>query len=147
MIEATRENIVVTISMNRRVQWLIAQALRDKTMQIINWQDLSRISGNLKTPAIVSSLLVLPFIALELINRRSLPQGFPIVLFLIMWLLPLSFILILMPILRKQRSEKPSMKNLLSLLPRVGLLIFIAWFWVGLVLDQMPCFLGVPNCD
>ena len=115
-------------------------------MQIINWHAFSRLSGNLKTPAVVSSFLVLPFITLELINRRSLPQGFPVVLFLLMWLLPLSFILILMPILRKQRSEQPSTK-LLSLLPRVGLLIFIVWFWVGLVLDQMPCFLGVPNCD
>ena len=116
-------------------------------MQIINWNILSRLPGNLKTPAIISSVLVLPFITLELINRRSLPQGFPVVLFVVMWLLPLAFILTLMPILRNLRAEKRSMTNPLSLLPRVGLLIFIAWFWVSLILDQMPCFLGVPNCD
>lgn len=116
-------------------------------MQMINWNTLSRIPGDFKTPALISSFLVLPFIALELINRRSLPEGFPVVLFVSMWLLPLSFILILMPILRNLRAEKRSKTNLLSLIPRVVLLIFIAWFWVGLVLDQMPCFLGVPNCD
>jgi hypothetical protein len=32
-------------------------------------------------------------------------------------------------------------------LPRIATLIFIAWMWVAVVLDQMPCFLGVPNCD
>jgi hypothetical protein len=23
----------------------------------------------------------------------------------------------------------------------------IAWLWISIVLDRMPCFLGVPNCD
>jgi hypothetical protein len=26
-------------------------------------------------------------------------------------------------------------------------LILLAWLWVGLIHDQMPCFLGVPNCN
>jgi len=26
-------------------------------------------------------------------------------------------------------------------------LILIAWLWAGALVDQMPCFLGVPNCD
>ena len=25
--------------------------------------------------------------------------------------------------------------------------LFIAWLRVSIVVDQMPCFLGVPNCD
>jgi hypothetical protein len=29
----------------------------------------------------------------------------------------------------------------------IAILGFIAYAWAGLVLDQMPCFLGVPNCD
>jgi hypothetical protein len=28
-----------------------------------------------------------------------------------------------------------------------ALLILIALAWSGIVADQMPCFLGVPNCD
>lgn len=27
------------------------------------------------------------------------------------------------------------------------LALTLAFLWVGLVSDQMPCFLGVPNCD
>jgi hypothetical protein len=30
---------------------------------------------------------------------------------------------------------------------KVGALIFIAWMWVSTVIDQVPCFMGVPNCD
>jgi hypothetical protein len=26
-------------------------------------------------------------------------------------------------------------------------LIIIAWLWGSVILDQMPCFLGVPKCD
>lgn len=110
-------------------------------------EHLTRIPGNLKAPAIISLLVVLPFVILELVNRRNLPQDFPVMLFLTMWLLPLFFILALMPILRNLRAANRSPINPLSLVPRVLLMIFIAWFWIGLTLDQMPCFLGVPNCD
>jgi hypothetical protein len=30
---------------------------------------------------------------------------------------------------------------------RVSLVGLFAWLGVGLLIDQMPCFLGVPNCD
>jgi hypothetical protein len=26
-------------------------------------------------------------------------------------------------------------------------LLFVAWLWIGILIDQMPCFLGVQNCD
>jgi hypothetical protein len=55
----------------------------------------------------------------------------------------LSFFVLLMPLVRRLGAEK-SMNHLI-VWPRV--VILIAWMWVGLVVDQMPCFLGVPNCD
>ena len=116
-------------------------------MRISDWNILSRFPGNLKTPAIISSVPVLPFIVLELINRRSLPGGFHFMLIILLWLLPLSFMLILLSILRDPQAGKRRMASSLNLLTRVACLIFLAWFWVGLILDQMPCFLGVPNCD
>ena len=108
---------------------------------------LSRTSDNLKAPAIVSSVLVLPFMILEFVNSRGFHEGFPIVLFVFMWLLPMAFIVILMPILRSLPAGNRTMPSPLSLFPRVVLLLLIAWLWVSLVQDQMPCFLGVPNCD
>jgi hypothetical protein len=108
---------------------------------------LSGTAGNLKAAVIGSSVLVLPFIILELVNRRDYPNGFPILLFGFMWLMALVFIVILMPIQRSQHATNQSVPSSVSLLPRIVLLILIAWMWVSLVIDQMPCFLGVPNCD
>jgi hypothetical protein len=95
----------------------------------------------------VSSVLVLPFIVLELVNRRSYHEGFPIPLFGLTWLLPLSFMLIATPIVRSLSAGRSSLSNRLSLLAGVILLVLIAWLWVGIIIDQMPCFLGVPLCD
>lgn len=108
---------------------------------------LSGTSGNLKAAIIGSSVLVLPFIILELVNRRDFPNGFPIPLFGFMWLMALTFIVILMPILRSYQASNQTAPSSLSVLPRIVLLALIAWIWVSLVIDQMPCFLGVPNCD
>jgi hypothetical protein len=60
--------------------------------------------ANFKSPAILSSILVLPFMILEWANRRSFNQGFPIPLFGILWLLPVLFILTVMPNLRNKRA-------------------------------------------
>jgi nitric oxide reductase activation protein len=116
-------------------------------MDILKQHDRSGTFENLKTPAIISSVLLLPFMILELVNRRNLNADFPVVLFVFMWLLALSFMAILMPILRSLPAGNRNALNPLSVLPRIFLSILIAWLWVGLVRDQMPCFLGVPNCD
>lgn len=36
-----------------------------------------------------------------------------------------------------------------SLKPTAGIaaLILLAWLWIGLTRDRIPCFLGIPNCD
>ena len=85
---------------------------------------------------------------MEVINRRSFNKGFPVLLFVIMWLPPVMFILILMPLVRSLRQAGNGIlacrgKLLLS----VTFLVLIAIVWTGALIDQMPCFLGVPNCD
>ena len=102
---------------------------------------------DLRTPAIVSSLLVLPFMILELANRWSYPGGFPIGLFGILWLLPFVSTLFLVLLLRRLPTGNRSSAYFLGLLPRLVILLPIAWPWAGLIPDQIPCFLGVPNCD
>jgi hypothetical protein len=101
----------------------------------------------LKSPALISLLLVLPLAVLELVNRRNFNEGFPIPLFGILWFLPAAFILIVMPIMRNAQAGNNLMENPISLLLRVALLGFIAWMWTGILIDQMPCFLGIPLCD
>ena len=92
---------------------------------------------------IVGAIVVVTFMILELFNRRddfgNFLANFPIPLFVVMWLLSAAFVGLVMSL--------PRSSSLLRLVPRVVLVILIAWLWVGLVADQMPCFLGVPNCD
>ena len=95
----------------------------------------------LRAPTIIATLLVLPLVALELVNRRSIGEPFPFPLFVILWVLPFIFMLTLLSLLRTPRSLS------LILLARIGVLVFVAAVWVFALVDQFPCFLGVPNCD
>ena len=120
------------------------------TMDIMKRHARSSMARDLGRQAIISLGLVLPFMILELINRRNLQEGlhgFPVPLFGLMWLLSFAFIFTLIPIVRSLRAENRNLTDRLTLLSRVLLLTVIAWIWVSLVMDQMPCFLGVPNCD
>jgi hypothetical protein len=116
-------------------------------MQIINRRIMASMPARLRTAAIISSALVLPFMILELTNRRGLGEGFPIALFGLMWLLPFLFILILTPILHHLRARPGTVASPQNVWLRVAVLLLIAWLWVVVTLDQLPCFLGIPNCD
>ena len=107
---------------------------------------MSNLLTTLRAPVIIGFILVLPLMGLELINRPYTSGNFPFPLFVLLWLLPVIFMLLLIPVVRMFRTEK-NVKGSFSLLARVAVMIALAWFWIGIVLDQMPCFLGVPNCD
>ena len=88
---------------------------------------------------IAGAIAVLPFAALELVNRRSFDEGLPFVLFGLLWVLAAAFVGILATVVRHRRAW--------GLIAGIAALIAIAWVWGSIVADQMPCFLGVPNCD
>jgi len=104
-------------------------------------------AGDLSRPEVVSSALVLPFILLELVNRQAFHEPFPVPHFAILWLVPVSFTLILTPVVRMLRRREPTGARALSTTASIVSLILLAWLWIGLIHDQMPCFLGVPHCD
>ena len=114
-------------------------------MENLNTVPGTAMPRNLITHAMISLVLVLPFMVLELINRRNFFTDFPVPLFGMMWLLTFSFILLLMPVARSLRKKQ--LRNPLGLAARVVLLAIVASIWIRLVVDQLPCFLGVPNCD
>jgi hypothetical protein len=101
------------------------------------------------TAAAASLLTVLPFVALELRNASG-SRGFvhlPYPLFAMLWLLPFAFILAAAPIVRIIRAGNSLLAHPGAVLTRVAMLGLVAFLWASLVQDQMPCFLGVPNCD
>ena len=194
---------------------------------------------SLGSSALISLLLILPFMIMEVVNRRDLNEDFPVVLFFVMWFNLFAISLILLPIVLGRRTGTHDMTDpvsaqgntlltnpksaaiisvalilasgILPLLDSVGwlsldrlfngpnpqvaylpgqilslglilfpvaagvvagrpivrtlraggslfahlinliivgvILFLFAWGVVGLIVDQWPCFMGVPNCD
>lgn len=100
-------------------------------------------------PALISFILVLPLAILESLNNTITKQSAPglIVLFGLLWLLQMAFIVILVPIVQSVRAGNSVMANPISILYRIATLVLIVMMWVGLIIDQIPCFMGVANCD
>ena len=96
---------------------------------------------------LISATLVAPFIVLQWVNRRAFHEGFPFLLFTFMSLHSLLIVLSLTPALGRLRAERSPR----ALKPGhwAGLLlgVFLIYVYVNVVIDQLPCFLGVPNCD
>lgn len=62
-------------------------------------------------------------------------------------LLPLGFIISFTPIARNVRIGKSFAANPINLLTAAALFISIATLISFFVIDQYPCWIGVPNCD
>ena len=59
----------------------------------------------------------------------------------------LAFMLILRPTATILRNRARRLPEHLGVFLGLCLMILITLLWVGVVADQMPCFMGVPNCD
>jgi hypothetical protein len=98
-------------------------------------------------PAVFGVAAVVPFAILEGINSGGFSEGFPAVLFGFLWLLSAAFAFVLRPIVLDAREGYPILARPGSLALRVAALTALACAWGAIVMDQMPCLLGVPNCD
>ena len=94
--------------------------------------------ANLKTfgaSALISFLFILPFIILEVVNRRRFNEEFPFNLFFVMWLNLFAISLILLPVVRswwKRNPDKaepvPAQRNTLLTSPRSATIISVVLF-------------------
>jgi hypothetical protein len=64
------------------------------------------------SPALISFLLILPFMIMEIVNRRNFDEEFPFMLFSVLWLNLFAVSIILLPIVRGRRTRNPDMANL-----------------------------------
>lgn len=99
------------------------------------------------TSVLIGSALVVPFIVLQWLNRRAFHEDFPFALFIFMSLHSLFIVLSLRPVARRLRSQR----SLIALTPGhwagLALSAVLALLYLNVVIDQFPCFIGVPNCD
>lgn len=109
---------------------------------------MKSIKRDLGVAAIISFILVLPLALLEALNNTITKENVSglLLLFGLLWLLPTAFIVILMSILRSTRGNR-LVANPITLSLKIALLALIAMVWGWGVVDQLPCFLGIPNCD
>ncbi len=89
----------------------------------------------------------IPFATLEYITRYNFKEEFATKVFTFMWVLQTLFILLISPVIRSLKSDKPLSKKPIVLILQISGAFLIAYIWAGWVLDQWPCFIGVPNCD
>ena len=135
------------------VLWVFVETaigiIKEQALLITQGDTMKTITTDLRSAAIISFILVLPFAILEsLFNTVNKQNALGLtVLFGLLWLLPMAFIVILGPTVRNLRARNSLMANPLNQLLRVAFLALIAMAWGGLLIDQIPCFIGVPNCD
>jgi hypothetical protein len=117
---------------------------------LINMASIRRVlfaAPNLILAAGVGLAAVVPFMILEMINGQEPYSNLPIPLFAILWLLPAAFFAILMPMMRSLVAGNDTKLRPTTVVLTAAVLVIIASMWAGIVIDQMPCFLGLPNCD
>ena len=71
-------------------------------------QTILKTSGS---SALISFLLILPFMIMEVVNRRNFNEDFPVMLFFVLWLNLFAISLILLPIVRGRRTGNHDMAN------------------------------------
>jgi hypothetical protein len=65
----------------------------------------------LGSSALISFLLILPFMIMEVVNRRNFNEDFPTFLFFVMWLNLFAVSVILLPIVLGRQTRKQDMEN------------------------------------
>jgi hypothetical protein len=86
-------------------------------------------------PALLSLLIILPFMIMEVVNRRNFNDGFPFMLFYLLWFNLFALSLILLPIVRGRRTANhdvthpvPTQGNARLANPRSAALISVVLF-------------------
>lgn len=64
------------------------------------------------------------------------------------WLLAIvAFIVNVFPVVRDARAGQSIATNRANLVVAVATFVFVALFVGAIIVDQYPCWIGVPNCD
>jgi hypothetical protein len=66
---------------------------------------------NILSSTLIGILLILPFMIMEIVNRRNFNEGFPFVLFLVLWINLFAISSILLPIVRARRAGSQDLTN------------------------------------
>lgn len=99
--------------------WLFVETAvgicKENALLIRQGDAMRTVTKNLGSAALISFTIVLPLMILEWVNNRNPHESFPLALFGFMWLLPVAFIVILVPMVRNVRAGSSIMAKPISL--------------------------------
>lgn len=141
--------------------WVCADTVSGAVLERLRpWREtLHRwFSGDARRAALASGAVLAPFLAMELALARSWTPGGTAVLFGALFLAGLGSLACFLPAVRSVRSNHLMtlavhghwVSFAASLAGAVLLLVSalaLGFLWLQVLLDQLPCFAGRPNCD
>jgi hypothetical protein len=104
------------------------------------------IATKVKVATLVGTGIMLPFLFLEIYNRHQYSEPFPVMLFAILWFALSIAIFLLHPIIKIFQTGISDL-SAINIVIRSVAIISLTVFCLMIIVDQMPCFLGVENCD
>lgn len=119
------------------VLWMFAETglgiIREHLLLLSPGEIMQTILKLIGSPALISLLILLPFMIMEVVNRQVFNEDFPFMLFFVMWLNLFAVSVILLPIMQVRRTgddamanPAPAQANTLLTTPRSAALISIA---------------------
>ena len=84
---------------------------REHLLLISTGDIMQTMLNTFRASALISFLLILPFMIMEVVNRRNFNEDFPTMLFFVMWLNLFAIGLILLPIVRGRWTGNVDMAN------------------------------------
>jgi hypothetical protein len=89
----------------------VVAILRERLQLMAKGEIMHITFKNIASSALMASLLILPLMTMQFVNRRHLNEEFPFMLFFGMWLAPFAISMNLLPIVRAWRTGNPDMPN------------------------------------
>jgi hypothetical protein len=107
------------------------------------------IGSTLAMASAVGAALLAPLLFLDvqhngLEGRRALDM---LALFGVLFALSVAVVAATATVVRATRSREPLLRKPAPVVVSVVVLAVAVIMWTAIVSDQLPCFLGTPNCD
>jgi len=84
---------------------------REHLLMISPGDIMQSILKTLGSSALISFLLIIPFMIMEIVNRQNFHKDYPLFLFFVIWLNLFAFSLILLPIVQARRKPNDDLIN------------------------------------
>ncbi len=140
-----------------------AGVIREHLFYFTQRNSMNEKISNSRRAAILSFILALPMTIMFFLFKFGIEPPFAswlddpdpdkpdvigsLIVLVLALLLPVAFIIILRPIRQSIRAGSGLTASPLNLILAAGIFLIFASFVGHIVVDQYPCWMGVPNCD